>query len=695
MARSFTWGTVFFSARAFSDYQHGDKVPLKLWREGKELDLSLPVYTYTKDRVEGNQYDVLPRYFIYGGLVFVPLSRDYMRSMGSGWSEPANAPLMYELFYRKHESPETARSEPVILASVLSHSVNANFGVRARAFVDKINGVKIDKLDDVLRAFEQDTGKEQHVIEFGPDHSIEGLDKGGGRAGPFRDLKDLRSIQGPPVMIIRTILLLAVALNTAMAADKSFEDLWERAVVTIEVTRKQYDYLQPWSRRVDQVQKIGTIISDREILTTADYFSSHTLVRLQKGRGRWFEGQVSWIDYHANLAIVTCKEDRFWEGTKKAELPKLTPRRGVAQVVRWRNGILEFRNVDINRLVAKRGKLTFMDTLQLELDSDMQGIGWAEAVVQDDKLIAIASSKDDQTITAIPSPFILTCLEDREKAPYQGLGYFSFVWQTAENPDTLAYLGQEGEPRGVIIIEVQTNRVASPMRPRDIILEIDGFKIDVQGDYNDPDYGNLLLENLASRTKRAGDTVKIKIVRDGKEQMVDYVLPKADYTVEIVPLNVFDQEPEYLIIGGLLFQPLTVPYPYLQSWGADWNRKAPFRLSYATREDATPEKPSYVILSLVLPDPYNIGYQEVRYLIVDKFNGKNINTLHDLIVAKETAADGFHVIEFREGDSLRRIVLDAGQTEGATQRVLERYGIEKDRFLVAPAPGRSEKLARD
>jgi hypothetical protein len=167
---------VFLSA-AFSDYQHGEKVPLKLWREGKEIDVSLPVYTYTKDKPEGSQYDVLPRYFVYGGLVFVPLTRDYLRTIGGGWGDPLNAPLMYELFYRKHESPETARTEPIVLASVLAHSVNANFGVRARALVDKINGVKIDKLEDVIRAFEQETKKEEHLIEFGPTESLEAIDK--------------------------------------------------------------------------------------------------------------------------------------------------------------------------------------------------------------------------------------------------------------------------------------------------------------------------------------------------------------------------------------------------------------------------------------------------------------------------------------------------------------------------------------
>jgi S1-C subfamily serine protease len=170
-------GNRVFLGAAFSDIQSGEKVPLKLWRDGKEMNLDLPIYTYGKDRVEGNQYDVLPRYFVYGGLVFVPLSRDYLRTLGSGWGDPANAPLMYELFYRKHEAPDTARQEPIVLASVLSHAVNANFGVRAHALVDRINGVKIEKLEDVVKAFEQDTDKKQHLIQFGPDRSIEAIDK--------------------------------------------------------------------------------------------------------------------------------------------------------------------------------------------------------------------------------------------------------------------------------------------------------------------------------------------------------------------------------------------------------------------------------------------------------------------------------------------------------------------------------------
>jgi len=170
-------GNRVFMGVAFSDIQSGEKVPLQIWRSGKQMDLSLPIYTYTKDKAEGNQYDVLPKYFIYGGLVFVPLSRDYLRTLGSGWNDPQNAPLMYELFYRKIESPSTARTEPVVLASVLSHPVNANIGVRAHALVDTINGIRIDKLEDVPKAFESNNGKAQHLLKFQPLDTIEAIDK--------------------------------------------------------------------------------------------------------------------------------------------------------------------------------------------------------------------------------------------------------------------------------------------------------------------------------------------------------------------------------------------------------------------------------------------------------------------------------------------------------------------------------------
>ncbi|MEW6305171.1 MAG: trypsin-like peptidase domain-containing protein [Verrucomicrobiota bacterium] len=160
---------------AFQDAQHGESIPLKIWRGGKELSVSLPVYAYDADRKEGNQYDVLPRYYVYAGLVFTPLSLDYMRTFGRNFGDASSSELLYELTYRQREAPKTVRPEPIVLAGVLSDEVNANMRVQSRALVDKINGIRIEKLEDVIRAIES-CQTAQHIIEYVP-RGIECIDR--------------------------------------------------------------------------------------------------------------------------------------------------------------------------------------------------------------------------------------------------------------------------------------------------------------------------------------------------------------------------------------------------------------------------------------------------------------------------------------------------------------------------------------
>lgn len=161
---------------AFQLVQHGEKVPVKILREGKEMALELPMFVYEADRPAGNQYDTPPRYFVHGGLVLTPLSQDYLRTLGRELGDSSGSDLVYELFYLRHEKPESVRREPVVLANLLTHPVNANFNVRGRALVDRINGVRIESLEDAIRALESGKGA-QHVIEFVGKMGFECLDR--------------------------------------------------------------------------------------------------------------------------------------------------------------------------------------------------------------------------------------------------------------------------------------------------------------------------------------------------------------------------------------------------------------------------------------------------------------------------------------------------------------------------------------
>jgi S1-C subfamily serine protease len=170
-------GNRLSAALAFQLPQNGESVPLQIWREGKAIEVSLPVYVYDGDRAAGYQYGALPRYFIYGGLVFTPLSLDYLRTFGRGSIESDSADSFYELYYRRWEQPDKVRPEPVVLAAVLADAVNANLSVRGRALVDQINGVRIEKLEDVVRAFDGCTNAFD-VVQFVSHQGFECLDRG-------------------------------------------------------------------------------------------------------------------------------------------------------------------------------------------------------------------------------------------------------------------------------------------------------------------------------------------------------------------------------------------------------------------------------------------------------------------------------------------------------------------------------------
>ncbi len=168
-------GNRVFCALAFQLGQSGAEVPVKIWRDGKAMDLKVRVEAETEDRAEGNQYDVRPRYYVFGGLVFTPLSRDYLRDAGRDHSEGDAADLAYELFYRPREEPETARKEPIVLSTVLGDAVNANFAARGHMFVDQVNGLRIEKLEDVIRAFETSTNAFDTIV-FGKRGVFETLE---------------------------------------------------------------------------------------------------------------------------------------------------------------------------------------------------------------------------------------------------------------------------------------------------------------------------------------------------------------------------------------------------------------------------------------------------------------------------------------------------------------------------------------
>jgi hypothetical protein len=425
------------------------------------------------------------------------------------------------------------------------------------------------------------------------------------------------------------------------------------------------------------------VVDGHQIITTADGLDDETEIRLKKqGDGLFSEAHVAWIDYQANLAALTSDEKDFWNGLQPARLADPVPISGQVRILRWRDDSLENRQGEIERLTVENSMLSFVSVPALKIDSSIPGAGYGEAVTVGDKLIGLACGQGGDAVTAVPSSFIGPILKAEQAKAYTGLGYFDFTWDPAENPLNLDFMKLPGPARGVIVKETGLKPgVVSLVHPRDVILQIDGFDIDVEGNYRDPQYKKLSLENLSSRGKWAGMDCTLKIWRYGKEQDIVYKLPKAEFTDELVPSELFDQDPEYVLAGGLVFVPLS--QPFLRSWGPNWRQHAPFRLSYYENDKVTPERPQRVVLSEVLPYPSNIGYEGVRNTVVDEVNGMKIKRLADIVTALKSPVGGFNIFKFETGETVREVVLDASQMDEATQEIMARYNIPADHVLNA------------
>jgi PDZ domain len=478
------------------------------------------------------------------------------------------------------------------------------------------------------------------------------------------------------------LLVLTPFVNLRAATHSEFA--WENAIIHIEVASKEYNYVQPWQRSEKMTYKSGVVVDGHQIITTADGLADQTLIRLKKqGDGLFSLGRVAWIDYQANLAAVTTDEKDFWTGLQPARLADPVPISGDVRILCWRDDSLENRQGEIERLTVENSMLSFVSVPALKIDSNIAGVGYGEAVTVGDRLIGLACAQGGDAVTAIPTSFIAPILQAEQAKTYTGLGYFDFTWDPAENPLNLDYLKLSGPARGVIVKETGLKPgVVSLVHPRDVILQIDGFDIDAEGNYRDPQYKKLCLENLSSRGKWAGMTCKLKIWRDGKEQDIVYKLPKAEYTDELIPEQLFDQDPEYVMAGGFVFVPLGEPY--LRSWGPAWRQHSPFRLSYYEMDKVTPERPQRVVLSQVLPYTANIGYESLRNAVVDEINGMKIKRISDIVTALKSPVDGFDVFKFESGESVREAVLDASEMDQANQEIMARYNIPADHVLNTP-----------
>jgi S1-C subfamily serine protease len=151
-------GTVAFRKHEYTSFnyyvdghQMGEKVTFDITRNGEKRKVKVPLVHTADDLllVKTTRYDKMPRYFIYGGYIFSPLSRNLLSSVGRN---------RLKLRYFATQWPTEKKKEVVLLLKVLASDLSRGFYGITLWPIEKLNGKTFDSFDTFYKRVEDFKG---------------------------------------------------------------------------------------------------------------------------------------------------------------------------------------------------------------------------------------------------------------------------------------------------------------------------------------------------------------------------------------------------------------------------------------------------------------------------------------------------------------------------------------------------------
>lgn len=127
----------------------GDKIPLKIRRDNKVIDIQ---YTLKqKNPLIKNEKSKEPRYLIFGGLVFAPLTENYIKTQGLN-------SLLFEIFYEENEKVKNIKEAVIIQTEKFNHNVNEGYNPYMY-LVYKVNGIVVEDFNHLVKLIDESKDK--------------------------------------------------------------------------------------------------------------------------------------------------------------------------------------------------------------------------------------------------------------------------------------------------------------------------------------------------------------------------------------------------------------------------------------------------------------------------------------------------------------------------------------------------------
>ena len=134
------YGRISF-AHIYNTKQIGDAVTLDILRDKKHIQVTTTIRKISK--LIKYEYAKNPRYIIYGGLVFVPVTRNYLATLSKLEAAQINKKL-----YSKRRS-EHYKEAITVASTIFPHKVNRGYSTWAN-ILKSVNGIKIKSFKHLI-----------------------------------------------------------------------------------------------------------------------------------------------------------------------------------------------------------------------------------------------------------------------------------------------------------------------------------------------------------------------------------------------------------------------------------------------------------------------------------------------------------------------------------------------------------------
>jgi S1-C subfamily serine protease len=138
----------------------GETISCRIMRDGKTMDVTIPLSTPLEAGrlVPYTQYDKKPTYYIVGGLVFQPLTTNYLEAWGKMEDVPPHLVTYY--YYGR---PSENRRQVIVLTKILGDELTVGYDDFKDHVITRVNGAEISTITDLVKAIESNQGK-YHVL---------------------------------------------------------------------------------------------------------------------------------------------------------------------------------------------------------------------------------------------------------------------------------------------------------------------------------------------------------------------------------------------------------------------------------------------------------------------------------------------------------------------------------------------------